>query len=52
MGRLDIREISVGLMLAGEAKEEMGIETTVVVMGTAHKEIREEMETVLTKQEP
>ena len=39
-------------MLAGEVREEMGIEIPVVVMGTAHKEIREEMETVLTKQEP
>ena len=55
MGRLVIRRISVGLMLAGDAKEEMGIGVTVVVMGTAHKETREVMETVptmLTKQAP
>ena len=55
MGRLVIRRIFVGLMLAGEAKEEMGIGTTVVVLGTAHKETREVMETVLimlTKRAP
>ena len=55
VGRLVIRRISVGLMLAGEAKEEMGIGITVVEMGTAHKETWEVMETVpimLTKQAP
>ena len=53
--RLVIQRIHVGLMLAGEAKEDMGIGTTVVVLGTAHKETREVMETVpimLTKQAP
>ena len=52
VGRLVIRRIFVGLVLAGEAREDLGIGITVVVMGTAHKEIREEMGTVLTKQAP
>ena len=55
VGRLVIQRILVGLMLAGEAKEDMGIGTTVVVLGTAHKETREVMETVpimLTKRAP
>ena len=55
MGRLVIRRIFVGLVRAREAREDLGIETTVVVLGTAHKETREVMGTVstmLTKQAP
>ena len=55
MGRLVIRRIFVGLVLAGEAREDLGIGITVVVMGTAHKETKEVMGTVptmLTKQAP
>ena len=43
VGRLVIRRIFVGLVLAGEAKEDLGIEITVVVLGTAHNETMEVM---------
>ena len=44
VGRLVIRRIFVGLVLAGEAKEDLGIGIIVVVMGTAPKETMEVME--------
>ena len=44
MGRLVIRRIFVGLVLAREAREDLGIGITVVVLGTAHKGTTEVME--------